>query len=110
MTARNFLQTTPPPAIEDALKRLGNDLRTARLRRNLTLAQIAKQIGTGERAVSAAEHGKPSTGIAVYVAMLWALDLLDQLDEVARPEKDAVGQRLALLRERTRARQSRIRQ
>lgn len=104
MTARNKLLTTPPYAVEQSLKRLGTDLRTARLRRNLTIDDVASKIGTGPRAVSDAEKGKPSTSIAVYTAMLWALDLLGQLDEVARPENDAEGQTLALASERGRAR------
>ena len=87
MTARNKLLTAPPYAVEQTLKRLGANLRTARLRRNLTLDDMASRIGTGTRAVADAEKGKPSTGIAVYAAMLWALDLLDQVADVAAPEK-----------------------
>ena len=104
MTARNKLLTAPPYAVEQTLKRLGANLRTARLRRNLTLDDMAEKIGTGKRAVADAEKGKPSTGIAVYAAMLWALDLLDQIADVAAPEKDDEGQTLALSRERVRAR------
>ena len=66
MTTRNKLSTAPPYAVEQTLQRLGANLRTARLRRNLTLAEIAEKIGTGVRAVADAERGKPSTGIAVY--------------------------------------------
>jgi transcriptional regulator with XRE-family HTH domain len=105
MTARNTLLTDPPRAVEQALKRLGTDIRTARLRRNLTLQDIAATIGAGVRAVSDAERGKPSTSAAVYTAMLWALDLLPQFDEVARPERDDAGKLLVLGRERARARQ-----
>lgn len=104
MTARNPLLTAPPYAVEAALKRLGGDLRTARLRRNLTVQDLAAKIGAGVRAVGDAERGKPSTSAAVYTAMLWALDLLPQLDEVARPERDEEGQMLSLGRERGRAR------
>ena len=104
MTARNKLLAAPPYAVEQTLKRLGANLRTARLRRNLTLADMAEKIGTGQRAVADAEKGKPSTGIAVYAALLWALDLLDQMTGVAAPENDAEGQTLALSRERARAR------
>ena len=104
MTARNKLLTAPPYAVEQAMKRLGANLRTARLRRNLTIADMAEKIGTGDRAVADAEKGKPSTGIAVYAAMLWALGLLDQMADVAVPEKDEEGQTLALSRERARAR------
>ena len=104
MAARNKLLSAPPYAVEQTLKRLGADLRTARLRRNLTMDDMAEKIGTGVRAVADAEKGKPSTGIAVYVAMLWTLDLLDQMADVAAPEKDEQGQILALSRERARAR------
>ena len=104
MAARNKLLTAPPYPVDQTLKRLGANLRTARLRRNLTIDDMAEKIGTGQRAVADAEKGKPSTGIAVYAAMLWALDLLDQLAEVAVPEKDDEGQSLALSRERARAR------
>lgn len=104
MTARNKLQTAPPYPVEQTLKRLGANLRTARLRRNLTIEDMAGKIGTGKRAVADAERGKPSTGIAVYAAMLWALDLLDHIADVATPERDDEGQTLALARERGRAR------
>jgi transcriptional regulator with XRE-family HTH domain len=104
MTARNKLLTAPPYPVEQTLKRLGVNLRTARLRRNLTIGELAEKIGTGERAVADAEHGKASTGIAVYAAMLWALNLLDQMTAVAAPEQDEEGQTLSLARERSRAR------
>jgi transcriptional regulator with XRE-family HTH domain len=104
MTARNKLLTAPPYAVEQTLKRLGANLRTARLRRNLTIGDMAEKIGTGDRAVADAEKGKPSTGIVVYAAMLWALDLIDQIADVAAPEQDEEGQILAMSRERARAR------
>ena len=109
MTARNKLLAAPPYPVEQTLKRLGANLRTARLRRNLTIEDMAEKIGTGVRAVAVAdaEHGKASTGIAVYAAMLWAVDLLGHMDDVARPEKDEEGQTLALSRERARARPDR---
>jgi transcriptional regulator with XRE-family HTH domain len=104
MTARSKLLTAPPYAVEQTLKRLGANLRTARLRRNLTIEEVAQKIGTGLRVVGDAERGKPSTGIAVYAALLWALDLLHQVDDVAAPERDLEGQALALTDERQRAR------
>ena len=107
MTARNKLLSAPPYPVEQSLKRLGANLRTARLRRNLTIEELAAKIGTGVRAVADAEHGKPSTGIAVYAALLWALDLLGPLADLAAPERDEDGQTLARARERARARPDR---
>lgn len=102
---RNQLLTAPPHAVESALKRLGADLRTARTRRNLTVADVAEKIGTGPRAILDAEKGKPSSSVAVYMALLWAYDLLDQMDGVADPAHDERGRTLALVREKKRPRQ-----
>lgn len=105
MTAKNSLTTAPPYPVEHALKRLGANLRTARLRRNLTIRDVAEKIGTGPRPVSDAEKGKPTTGVAVYVALLWTYDLLDPLDDIAGPALDKEGLALSLQRERSRARE-----
>lgn len=105
MTAKNILLSAPPYAVEQTLKRLGGDLRTARLRRNLTIEDVAEKIGTGPRPVSDAEKGKPSTSAAVYIALLWVYDLLDQMSDVASPERDEHGLSLSMGRERARARE-----
>ena len=102
MTAKNTLSTAPPYPVEQAPKRLGANLRTARLRRNLTIAAVADKIGTGPRPVSDAEKGKATTGAAVYIALLWAYDLLGPMNDIADPALDDEG--LALLTERDRAR------
>lgn len=102
MVAKNKLLEAPPYAVERSIRALGANLRTARLRRNLTIRDVAETIGTGPRAVADAEKGKPSTGIAVYFALLWAYDLLDPTADLADPARDEVGQ--ALMPERKRAR------
>lgn len=104
MTARNLLNTKPPYAVEQSLKRLGHNLRTARLRRNLTIKRVGEKIGTGPRPVSDAEKGKPSTGIAVYMALLWVYNLLEPMDEIADPALDEEGLSLLMGKERARAR------
>lgn len=104
MVARNKLLLAPPFAVEQALKRLGANLRTARIRRRLTVADVAAKIGAGVRAVSDAEKGKASTSIAVYVALLWAMGLMAELEHLADPGRDAEGQTLARSREGLRAR------
>ncbi len=106
MTARNALYAAPPYAVEQAIKGVGANLRTARLRRNLTIAEVAEKIGTGPRAIRDAENGKPSTGIAVYAALLWAFDLIEHLEAAADPARDERGQALAFSRERKRSRRA----
>jgi len=102
--AKNALANSPPHAIEQALKRLGTNLRVARVRRGLTLKQAAEKIGTGVRAVTDAEKGKPSTAVSVYVALLWLFGLIGDFELLADPGRDSEGLSLALRRERARAR------
>jgi transcriptional regulator with XRE-family HTH domain len=104
MTAKNPLLEAPPYAVQQALTQLGRDLRTARLRRNLTIEEAAHKIGAGRRAVADAEKGKRSTGIAVYASLLWIFGFLDQLTHAADPDRDEEGLRLASGRERVNAR------
>ncbi len=104
--ARNQLLQSPPYPVEQALIHLGENLRTARIRRRFTIEEVAKKIGTGRRAVMDAENGKPATGIGVYVALLWVYDLLSPLDDVANPANDEQGLILAAAKEKTRVRKS----
>ena len=103
MARKNVLTSAPPYAVEQALRTLGGRLRTARLRRNLTIAEVAEKIGTGPRAVMDAEKGKPGASAAVYFALLWAYGLLEQMGEVANPAQDDEGLARTASRERARA-------
>lgn len=107
MPIQNTLTATPPYPVEQTTKRIGANLRTARLRRNLTIEQVAEKIGAGVRAIRAAEQGKVSTGIGVYIALLWTYDLLEPATQLANPGKDDTGLAYLRERERKRARNSR---
>lgn len=94
----------PPFQVETALKKLGANLKTARLRRNLTTDEVAQKIGTSRYTVADAEKGKPSTSVAVYAALLWAYGLVERFADLADPSEDKEGTQLALAREPARAR------
>ena len=106
MGKRNALSKTPPYPVERALTQLGENLRTARLRRKMTIEDVAGRIGTGPRAVMDAEKGKPTTGIVVYTALLWLYDLLEPIETLADPALDEEGLSLSLTREPKRTRKS----
>lgn len=94
----------PPAAVEEALARLGGRLRVARLRRNLTTEELASRIGLSRQTVSAVERGRLGVSAAAVFGSLWALRLLDHLEPVADPARDAEGSALELARGRRRAR------
>ena len=86
---------TSHDAPAQALSRLGARIRLARIRRRLRQEDLAKQIGRARATVVALEKGSPSTEIGAYVAALWALGLLQELDLVADPGLDRDGQALS---------------
>ncbi len=98
---------TPPAAVEDALRRLGGNIRTARLRRNLTQAQLAGRMGVSRFVVADIERGKPTTGAAACLGALWGLGLLAHMRDVAEPDRDHEGRTLERARNPARARRQR---
>jgi transcriptional regulator with XRE-family HTH domain len=85
------ISNSPPAAVEDILNRLGRNIRTARLRRKLSMEELAERIGISRYVLSDIEKGKPTTAIAAYLGALWVLGLLRDMREVADPDRDEEG-------------------
>ena len=98
------ISDSPPAAVEQALGRLGRNIRTARLRRKLPQADLARRVGVSRFVVADIERGKLTTGVAVYLGALWALGLLGQVRELADPDRDEEGKTLERTRSPKRAR------
>ncbi len=91
MPQKMKIAQAPPAAVQEALERLGRNIRTARIRRKLPQEALAKRLGVSRFVVADIEKGKPTTGIAAYLGALWALGLLSQMRTVAAPEFDEEG-------------------
>jgi transcriptional regulator with XRE-family HTH domain len=98
MPAQNARLAAPPVQVEAALKKLGADLRTARVRRRLTLNEVADKLGLTSQVIRRAERGNPTTAVSVYVALMWTLGFDNRFAELADPATDLEG--LELLRAR----------
>lgn len=99
---------SPPAAVQEALERLGRNIRTARLRRKLPQEQLAQRMGVSRFVVADIEKGKPTTGIAAYMGALWVLGLLTHMRDVADPERDEEGKTLERARSPKTARSRRV--
>lgn len=100
------MSEAPPAAVEETLLRLGRNIRTARLRRQLSQDALAQRMGVSRFVVADVEWGKATTGVAVYVGALWAMGLVGQVREVADPDRDEEGKALERARRPRRARRS----
>jgi len=98
MTRISKISEAPPAAVEEALVRLGRNIRTARLRRKLTREELAGRIGVSRKVLAQIEEGKLTTAVAAYLGALWALGLLNQLRNVADPDRDEEGKTLERIR------------
>lgn len=77
-----------PNDVSNSLRLLGEHLREARLRRNMTVDQVAKMMKVHRTTIGDAEQGKPTTGIGVYVGILWALGIGEQVHDLATVERE----------------------
>ena len=94
MVKKSRITQAPPAAVEDTIRRLGRNIRTARLRRKLRIEDVANRIGASRYTVADVEKGKPGASMAAYAGALWALGLLEGMSEVADPDHDEEGKTL----------------
>jgi transcriptional regulator with XRE-family HTH domain len=80
-----------PPA-ERALRALGENLRLARLRRDLSAEMVAERAGISRATLSAIEAGSGSVSMGAWTQVLFVLGLEGGLPGVA--EDDELGRRL----------------
>lgn len=98
MSKANSITKAPPFEVETAIRQLGANLRTARLARNLSIADVAAKLGVSPRAVRNAETGKPGTAIGVYLGLMWVYGLISQAEDLADPARDEAVMRAARAR------------
>ena len=103
MANKSRINQAPPGAVEDAIRRLGRDIRTARLRRRLRIEDVVGRIGASRFTVADIKRGKPGASMAAYAGALWALGLLEGMNEVADPDRDEEGKTLESARRPTQA-------
>ncbi|MCW4589776.1 helix-turn-helix domain-containing protein [Gluconacetobacter entanii] len=94
------------PKSRSALEQLGRDLRGARLRRGIAIADLAVRAGTSASSIARLEKGDPGVGIGTLADVLVVLGLLDRLADLIDIRKDDLGLALAAERQPRRGRSS----
>lgn len=84
--------TNLPRKLEQKMQIVGEQIKLARLRRNLSVAQIAERATCSPLTVSRIERGVPTVSIGIYLRVLYALQLDD--DILALAGQDEIGRRL----------------
>lgn len=81
------------PSTENILKTMGEQIKMARLRRNLPVELVAQRAGISRASLWNVERGSPSVAIGIYAAVLHALNNMDQ-DLLLVAKDDAMGRKM----------------
>lgn len=82
---------------------VGEQIKLARLRRNFTISQIADRATVSEITVSRVEKGLPTVSIGIYLRILYALQLDDDILWLAKQDEMGKAIQDLNLKERKRA-------
>ena len=85
--SKNTMGTKLPRKLEQNMQLVGEQIRLARLRRNLSIAQIADRATCSPLTVMRIEKGSPTVSIGIYLRVLYALQLEDDILCLAKEDK-----------------------
>ena len=94
------------PATEDILKIMGEQIKLARLRRDLSAELVAERAGISRSSLWKVESGNPAVAVGIYAAVLHALGEMDK-DLLLVAKDDERGRQMQDLNLLTRKRASR---
>lgn len=80
-----------PIPVNKALKKLGSDLKEARIKRQITMALVEERAGITHITLSKIEKGDSGVSLGNYAKVMFVLGLIDNLYNLANPDNDAVG-------------------
>ena len=91
------------PNTEVILQTMGEQIKLARLRRNLTAELVAERAGISRASLWKVEKGDPSVAMGIYAAVLHAMNNMDR-DLLLIAKDDELGRRMQDLNLTTRKR------
>jgi transcriptional regulator with XRE-family HTH domain len=77
-----------PPAVTQALARLGENLAIARLRRRESQRDWAKRLGISVPTLIRLERGDAGVGMGIYATALWLIGRAAAIPDLAEPQQD----------------------
>lgn len=80
--------TSLPPVAAEALRKLGESLAIARVRRKESQRTWSKRLGVSIPTLIRMEQGEPGVAIGIYATALWLLGRVQRLPDLADPQED----------------------
>ena len=90
------MRTNPPMPlpVKRALTKLGDDIRTARLRRRISTALMSERVRVTRTTYRKVERGDAGVSMGIYATALFVLGLTQRLYDLADVRDDSVGLQL----------------
>jgi len=85
--------TTPVP-VRRALRKLGQDIRDARLRRRIPTEILAERASISRTTLYKVENGEVNVSIGIYSTILFVLGMIDRVSDLADANVDKLGRQL----------------
>jgi transcriptional regulator with XRE-family HTH domain len=85
---------TLPIPVRQALRKLGRDMRDARLRRRIPVAVAAERASISRVTLSKIEKGEPGVALGIYASVLFVLGMSERLADLADVKHDTTGLQL----------------
>lgn len=89
---KNTMGTKLPWKLEQKMAIVGEQIKLARLRRDLSIAQVAERATCSPLTINRIEKGSPTVSIGIYLRVLYALQLDDDILLLAK--EDVLGRTL----------------
>ena len=77
--------------VQTALKRLGHDIRVARKKRRMSVADFCERLGVTDKTLAKLEMGDGGVRLETMAMALMVLGELHRLEEILDPAKDDTG-------------------
>ena len=90
--SKTTMGTKLPRKLEQKMHIVGEQIKLARLRRNLSVVQVAERATCSALTINRIEKGTPTVAIGIYLRVLYALQLDDDILFLA--QKDEMGRAL----------------
>jgi DNA-binding XRE family transcriptional regulator len=90
MNNRSVSKALPLP-VQRVLRKLGRDIRDARLRRRIPTTIMAERASVSRTTLNKVEKGDPGVSLGIYATVLFVLGLADRIGDLADIKTDTVG-------------------
>lgn len=90
------MRTAPPLPlpVKRSLTKLGEDIKSARIRRRITAELMAERAFITRPTLAKVERGDPTVSLGIYATVMFVLGLAPRLDDLADVRSDQLGLQL----------------